>query len=102
MNWFIVPVLRYYHYSGHLLPRLRLKESICINGVWYGIMILVAVGGFFYLYAKKQLNVQDIEVLVIALSNCIGLMLVYMFMAPGLVDLPRKFWRRRNLRLEQE
>jgi len=65
-------------------------------------MIVVGVGFLVYLHVKKELKLKDIEVLVVALSNCWGLILVFMFMPPGLVDIPKNLWRRRDILAEQE
>lgn len=108
MNWFVVPFLRYYYSSGkarlivgHLIPALRVKESTLILGVWYGAMVVTGIGFFIYLYIEKSLRIGDIEVLVISLSNCFGLLLMFMFLAPGLIDFPRKVWRRKRIEDEQ-
>ena len=101
LNWFIVPFCRYYHYSGHLVSVLRVRESAIILSAWYGAYAVIGIGFFIYLYLQKSLGIGDIEVLVISLSNCFGLMLVFSFLAPGLVDIPRKLWRRKKLSDEQ-
>lgn len=87
--------------KGHLLPALRVKEATLILGVWYGAMIVTGIGFFIYLYIEKSLHAGDIEVLVISLSNCFGLLLMFMFLAPGLIDFPRKIWRRKKIEDEQ-
>lgn len=102
LNWFIVPLIRFYHTSGYLLPRQKLRESLVFNGAWYAVMVLVGACCFVYLWVKKSLKLSDIEVLVIALSNCWGLILVFLFLAPGLVDIPRAIWRKRAILREQE
>jgi len=102
LNWFIVPLVRFYHTSGYLLPRHKLRESLVFNGVWYAVLLLVGACCFIYLWAKKSLKLSDIEVLVVALSNCWGLILVFLFLAPGLVDIPRSVWRKRAILREQE
>lgn len=97
LNWFILPFLRYYHYSGHLVPVLRLKESATVLSAWYGAYAVVGIGFFVYLFLEKSLGVGDIEKLIISLSNCVGLLLMFVFLAPGLVDIPRNLWRTKAL-----
>jgi LMBR1-like membrane protein len=97
MNWFIVPFLRYYHSSGYILPVLRLREATLILVLWYGLMGIVGIGFFVYLFLEKKLGLGDIEKLVVSLSNSFGLLLMYCFLAPGLIDLPRKLWSRKWL-----
>lgn len=65
-------------------------------------MIVIGIGFVWYLWAKKRLDLKDIEVLVIALSNCWGLILVFLFLSPGLIEIPKMLWRRRDIRGEQE
>ena len=84
------------------MPRHKLRESLVFNGVWYAVLLLVGACCFIYLWAKKSLKLSDIEVLVVALSNCWGLILVFLFLAPGLVDIPRSVWRKRAILREQE
>lgn len=93
--------MRYYHFSGYIVHHLKLREASFILILWYGLMAIVGIGFFVYLYLEKKLGVGDIEKLVVSLSNSIGLLLMYCFLAPGLVDLPRKLWNRKSLAQEK-
>lgn len=102
LNWFLVPLVRFYHSSGYLLPRQKLKDSVVFNSTFYCIMILVGLFFFIYLFIQKSLHFADSEVFVISLSNCWGLILMFLFLAPGLVDIPVTMWRKINLLGQQQ
>lgn len=102
LNWILIPFMQYYYESGHLSVKKKLRESIVMNLLFYAVILVIGIAFFIYLHIEKKLGVENIEVLVISLSNCFGLILVFLFLAPGLVEVPLSLWRIKNLKRLQE
>ncbi len=65
-------------------------------------MIVFGAACLIYVWMFKGLSWKQIEMMVIAMSNSFGLILMFVFLAPGLIDIPRNIWRQRKLKDEQE
>lgn len=65
-------------------------------------MIVLGIAAGIYIWLFKNMSWKEIEILVVAMSNSFGLVLMLLFLAPGLIDIPRNIWRQRRLKDEQE
>ena len=74
----------------------KMKTSIKSNFLLYSAMAVVAViVGIIYI-VKFDVSAQNIPATIAAASNAYGLFLLIAMLGHGLVNIPRRAWRRSN------
>ncbi|KAI9025976.1 LMBR1-like membrane protein-domain-containing protein [Phycomyces nitens] len=93
LTWFMIPMLQAYGNTGDFTFAKRIKSAIKVNVRFYLIYVFVGIFGLIYLVFGSGYNSrQRIQVLVMAMANSWGLLLVIIFMGYGLVSVPRALW----------
>ena len=97
LSWFILPLLQGFVESGNFGVLRRILDTVVLNTLFLSIIGLVF--GLFVVYALKNGKpIGQIEDFVMAGTNAFGLSFVMVFMGHGLVELPRRIWRRSDKR----
>ncbi|GIQ88048.1 LMBR1-like membrane protein, partial [Kipferlia bialata] len=87
------PIMNQYSRSGWNTIGLRLKDSLSVNGVFYGTILTVVTTGIVTLALMHKIDITNIYGILIALANTWGLVLLVSLLAWGLVDIPRQIWK---------
>jgi hypothetical protein len=116
LTWFMLPIIQGYCDSGYFTPWERLKKALRANFIYYlslgsvGVCVLVWIAvkyglgdrcGFGVNFGGSYTSAAMLG-FVMALANLWGLSLVVVFLAFGLIEVPRSIWhtsdRRRSLK----
>jgi hypothetical protein len=94
LAWILLPLCQEYAASGGFTVRQRIHDSIRSN-VYFYVVIGGVVGVLFgYVVFMKGIHTEkDVLDLAVAISNAFGLILIVIFLALGLVGIPRSLWR---------
>ena len=94
LSWFFLPVVQTYTESGFNTRGERLKDAMNSNVKVYAIASIVSVVLVILLsISSGSLNVLP---LLMAIGNTYGLLLICLLLGYGLVDVPRRIWRKSN------
>ena len=92
--WLLLPISQGYVLSGEFTVKKRLKASLMSNLVTYAILGVVGAALLGYMIVLKGLrSVSDVVALCLACSNAFGLIVLVIFLASGLVAIPKMLWR---------
>ena len=69
LTWLILPFFQEYYNSGAFTPKERVRESLYINGLFYGVMLAIGVVVIIYLMIKKGMTLGALPIFIKALSN---------------------------------
>lgn len=101
MAWILLPVAQEYDNCGEFTPGRRLSRAIKENVKMYIIMGVVIGLLFAYIVFLKGLNnITDIIQLGVAAANSFGLLLIIIFLASGLVGIPKMLWKSSDPEME--
>ncbi|KAI8325664.1 hypothetical protein GQ54DRAFT_191228 [Martensiomyces pterosporus] len=100
LTWLALPIMMSYVDSGAFSFKDRLRESAWSNLQFYGISGAVGLFVVGYIALTRNYFGADLVAFLMAAANFWGLFLVIIFMGFGLVSIPRKLWRRGDLRHE--
>ena len=95
LAWLILPITRETLLSGHFTIRQRLKAGI-YNSI-RSIFLMMIMGFIFTIGTMIHLKSVHLITIVLpvlmALSNTYGLLLVFLLLGNGLINIPKKLWR---------
>ena len=94
MAWLALPIAQSYDTSGQFTVADRLKASVRENVKMY-LILGVAVGALlgYIMFLKGASSFADVFHVTIAAANAFGLFLLVVFLACGLLGVPRRLWR---------
>jgi hypothetical protein len=93
LSWVVLPILQGMVESGEFGVLERLIDSLCLNAILYtGLTLVVLVT--VWVYRHVQPKPASTMTLLLALTNVVGLVFVIAFLGRGIVDVPRRLWRR--------
>lgn len=94
-TWIVLPFLSSYVISGHWKVKSKIRQAILENVLFYILYIIVGIGSalIYFWYQNSKFSFLD---LLMALGYTFGLFLVIAFMSHGLIDLPRRCYKRTN------
>eukprot|EP00912_Choanoflagellata_sp_UC4_P001851 UC4_evm5s1188 len=87
LTWLILPIMTSFYMSGELKFMRKLRESIYVNSVFYGIILIVTILAIIILAAQKKLD--NFGALCAALANGFGVIVIIVMLGYGLVEVPR-------------
>ena len=94
MAWAVLPICQEYDSAGEFTPERAFKRSVKENLKMYVILGVVVGALFAYIVFLKGLSsFSQILSLGIAAANAFGLFLIVIFLASGLVGVPRMLYR---------
>lgn len=97
LTWLILPFMESYMSAGDFTFWTKclssLKDYALINGIYFVIGTIFLI----YIAVRNHLDTNGLKSVVIALSNTTGLIFVMIFLGYGLVDVPRRWFRKYNL-----
>jgi hypothetical protein len=97
MAWVLLPIAQAYDQAGAFEWKRRLKSAIRENVKLYAIMGIVVGLLFGYIIFLKGLKTfSDILKLGVGAANAFGLLIIIIFLASGLVGLPKLLWKSSN------
>ena len=95
LAWLILPITRETLLSGHFTIRQRLKAGI-YNSI-RSIFLMMIMGFIFtigmMIHLKSVHLITIVLPVLMALSNTYGLLLVFLLLGNGLINIPKKLWR---------
>jgi hypothetical protein len=101
MAWVLLPIAQEYDQCGEFEIKRRLQRAIRENVKLYAIMGVVVGLLFGYIVFLKGLRTfGDILKLGVGAANAFGLLLIIIFLASGLVGLPKLLWKSSDPELE--
>lgn len=101
MAWVLLPIAQEYDCSGEFQWKRRLRRAIKENVKMYIIMGIVVGLLFAYIVFLKGLKTfTQIVQLGVAAANAFGLLLIIIFLASGLVGVPKLLWRMSDPEIE--
>lgn len=83
-----------YSLTGEFTVQEKMKSSIKSNVILYSIMGVVLGIVFIYYIIRFSIKLGDIPATVASASNAYGLFLLIAMLGHGLVNVPRRLWRR--------
>jgi len=98
--WAVYPMLQSYVLAAHFHPRERCIQALKENGLLYGLLALGGVILIIWAWAKQRMGAQEMIAIAMALGNVYGLSLLIILLSYGLVELPKKLWRRSNRKVQ--
>lgn len=94
MAWVVLPICQEYDSAGEFTSNRAIKRSIKENVKMYVILGVVVGLLFAYIvFLKGVSSLSEIFALGIAAANAFGLFLIVIFLASGLVGVPRMLYR---------
>lgn len=101
MAWVLLPIAQEYDNCGEFEVKRRFKRAIRENLKLYAIMGCVVGLLFGYIVFLKGLRTfADILQLGVGAANAFGLLLIIIFLASGLVGVPKLLWKSSDPELE--
>ncbi|ORX53806.1 LMBR1-domain-containing protein [Piromyces finnis] len=97
LTWLFFPLISGYILSGYFTPIKKFKDSIYQNILFYGISGGIGIIFVIYIAVSRQMTRKALLGFLMAMSNAWGLLLCIVFMGYGLVDVPRRLWRKSDL-----
>jgi len=95
LAWLILPITRETLLSGQFTFRQRLKAGI-YNSI-RSIFLMMIMGTLFtigmMIHLKSVHLITIVLPVLMALSNTYGLLLVFLLLGNGLINIPKKLWR---------
>jgi len=95
LAWLILPITRETLLSGHFTIQQRLKAGIynSIRSIFLMMImgILFTIGMMIHLKSVHLITI--VLPVLMALSNTYGLLLVFLLLGNGLINIPKKLWR---------
>jgi len=98
LAWSVLPLSRQFLMDGHFTPLSRLKHAAVKTVKIYILMLALSVIAMIWLAISY--HTFDVIPVLMAGGNTYGLLLVSLLLGYGLIDLPRKMWRRSCPELE--
>ncbi len=93
MAWITLPIAQAYDVSGEFEIVDRVKEAIRVNVKMYVFMgVLVGALLGYIMFLKNASSFLDILHVTVAAANAFGLFLLVVFLACGLLGIPRRLW----------
>eukprot|EP00792_Barthelona_sp_PAP020_P004480 TRINITY_DN2157_c0_g1_i2.p1 TRINITY_DN2157_c0_g1~~TRINITY_DN2157_c0_g1_i2.p1 ORF type:complete len:551 (-),score=86.02 TRINITY_DN2157_c0_g1_i2:382-2034(-) len=102
MVWFIVPFQQDFANAPDFSKGARALTSLRINALFYMILLLISVAAILLVLYLGFLSSQNIIGVVMALSNVWALFLIIITLSYGLIDIPRRLWRRSECKIAQK
>lgn len=96
LTYIIIAVVQEYINAGDFTRCGRLRTSLTVNIVFYGICGVLGAGALAYVMLYYGLNVGELAATLISLANTYGLVLVVLLMGYGAAEVPKGIWRRSN------
>lgn len=96
LTYIIIPVVQEYINAGDFTKCQRLRTSLKINIVFYGILGLIGAGALLYVIIVKGYDLWELVPVLISLANTYGLVLIVLMMGYGAAEVPKGIWRRSN------
>ena len=93
LTWVVLPVQQVVVASGYFRWTRRLWDAIYQNLVFYGVAGVLGIGLLVFISFKTKLTSAELQGILIALSNTWGMALFIMLLGYGLVEVPRKVWK---------
>jgi hypothetical protein len=99
LSWVILPIIQEYVGSGEFTPWRKFFHSLSLNTRLYLILGVISVLLLVYVWFAKGLHsIDQLVNLVIAAANAFGLFLIIVFLAYGMATIPKRIWRRGDLK----
>lgn len=94
MAWIALPIAQAYDVSGEFEVVDRLKDAVRSNVKMY-IFMGVFVGALlgYIMFLKNASSFLDVLHVTLAAANAFGLFLLVVFLACGLLGIPRRLWK---------
>lgn len=100
LAWVVAPVWQAAETSGGFTLREQIVLGITANLKWYAATVIVIAAVVVILVLTHSLTFTGLPDLAVSLSNTYGLLLVLLLAGHGLVELPRKLWRKADPSLQ--
>ncbi|CAG9462858.1 unnamed protein product [Pedinophyceae sp. YPF-701] len=94
LTWAVIPIHQGYANAGDFTAVAKLRTSLRDNLTFYAVIGAVGLVGVTALVLSGKFSLTRLPGLGIALSNAFGLFAGLILMSYGLVELPRRLWRR--------
>ena len=94
MAWAFLPIAQEYDRAGDFTVKGRLSRSVKENVKMY--IIMGVIGGLLLVYViflKGLTSFTDVLTMCFAASNAFGMFIICVFLASGLVGIPKLLWR---------
>lgn len=94
MAWIALPIAQAYDCGGEFNAWERFKGAVKVNVKMY-IVLGVLVGALlgYVMFLKNVRDLWDVVHVTIAAANAFGLFLLVVFLACGLLGVPRRLWK---------
>jgi LMBR1-like membrane protein len=96
-TWLILPFLMDFAMAGQFELQWRAAESLRVNVTLYGSLGAVFGIVLLILAIEQNLGFNELAGVCISLSNAYGLIVFMLLVSFGLVQIPRKLWRKGNV-----
>jgi hypothetical protein len=93
-TWLVIPLLQEYYEAGEFTVQARLRQSVRANLIFYSIAGSLFVVFLVYVAVARDLGGASILGFAVCLGNTWGLILAVMLLGYGIVEIPRRFWRK--------
>ncbi len=71
----------------------RILASLKANVIFYSLLGAPVLGFVIYIVASKTVEMAELIPFVLTLANTFGLLLIFLMMGYGLVEVPKSLWR---------
>ena len=94
LTWVILPLCQSYEDCADFKTAARMKRAARENATFLGAMLGAVVLGGGVMLATEKLSLAAMRAYGIVLANVFGISTGVLLMGYGLVDVPRRLWRR--------
>lgn len=96
--WAVLPLLQYYLLAGDFSFFKRCVSAVLMHAWMLALSGAAMAALVIYLVIAQEMDKQKVYVILMVLSNTWGLFLVMTLLGYGLVEVPRSFWRKGNMK----
>ncbi|KAM3133935.1 hypothetical protein pb186bvf_013901 [Paramecium bursaria] len=93
LTWLCLPLTLDYESSGDFTFKNKIIKSLKINGITYGIGLVLSIVFTIVLLVKHSFNMTKLLAFMVVLSNGFGLVLITILLGYSMVSIPKKFYR---------
>lgn len=97
LTWLLLPIMESYMSAGDFTPGRKMVSALKEYAIINSIFAVIGFSFLIYIAVRNNLDMNGLKSVVIALTNMTGLIFVMVFLGYGVVDLPRKWFRKYNL-----
>lgn len=93
LTWTIIPVLQEWEDAGDLESGARMKRSLRINGIFYLVLIVIAIVALVVMVLLDVGGDMGLIVFLKCLATMWGMLLLMVLLGYALVEIPKTMWR---------